>query len=163
MRKAFMNLTAHFTLEELVFSSLAVRLKLDNTPSAEVIEHLKLLAMGLEQLRSRLAAPIHIDSGYRCPLLNAVVHGAVHSAHMSGYAADFVCPGFGSPLEIVRLIKNSDLIFDQCIEEGTWVHISLDPHSRREILVAHFGPEGTTYSRENATGAGPGRRSNSET
>src|SRR5262249_10185180 len=102
MRKAFMNLTAHFTLEELVFSSLAVRLKLDNTPSAEVIEHLKLLAMGLEQLRSRLAAPIHIDSGYRCPLLNSLIHGAVHSAHLLGYAADFVCPGFGSPQEIVR-------------------------------------------------------------
>src|SRR5947207_12171142 len=125
-----MNLTPHFTMEELVLSSIAVRLQIDNTPPPEVVEHLKILAAGLEQLRSLLAAPMHIDSGYRRPALNALVRGAMHSAHMSGYAADFVCPGFGPPPEIARAIQKSDLIFDPCIQEGSWVHLSFDPRRR---------------------------------
>ena len=141
-----MNLTTHFTLEELIFSSTATRLGIDNAPGVPIRENLRVLAEGLERVRTILGAPMHIDSGFRCPQLNQAVNGATESAHLIGYAADFVCSGFGTPLEIVNRLKTSDVMFDQCIEEGTWVHISFDPQGRREILTAHFGPSGTTYT-----------------
>ena len=133
-----MQLTEHFSLEELGHRSTAIRLGIDNTPPDEILPNLKVLAQGLERVRSVLGHPIHIDSGYRCEILNAAVRGSKTSAHMQGWAADFICPAFGTPLEIVKVIVGSGIAFDQCIQEGTWVHISFDPQMRREVLTAHF-------------------------
>lgn len=141
-------LSPNFSLEEMVFSSTAQRLQIPNDPPAEIVEHLRVCATGLEQVRSILGDhPMHIDSGYRCPALNRAVCGAPSSAHLSGYAADFLCREFGEPIEIVRRLQASPwLTFDQLIQEGTWVHISFDPKCRRQVLTAHFGPNGTHYS-----------------
>jgi zinc D-Ala-D-Ala carboxypeptidase len=140
------RLTDHFSLPELTFSSTAVRLGIDNSPSDEIVAHLRVLARGLERVRALLGHPMHIDSGYRCEALNAAVNGSKTSAHMQGYAADFICPAYGDPLRIVQAITRSSLAFDQCIQEGTWVHISFDPRMRKEVLTAHFGAGGTTYT-----------------
>ncbi len=144
-----MQLTEHFKLEELAFSSTAIARGIDNTPPPELLSHLQLLAAGLEQVRALLDAPLHIDSGYRCGALNAIVRGVPSSAHVSGYAADFVCPQFGSPLEIVKAITRppSSIQFDQLIQEGTWVHISFAPTLRNEVLTAHFKSGKVSYSR----------------
>jgi Peptidase M15 len=142
-----MNLTEHFTLEELCFSSIAMARHIDNSPPPAVSEALGTLAAGLEHIRAELGAPMHIDSGYRCPALNRAVRGVSTSAHTTGYAADFICPAFGSPAEIVRhLAYNTALKFDQLIQEGTWVHVSFDPKLRRQVLTAHFGAGKTTYT-----------------
>lgn len=145
-----MNLSTHFTYEELTRSSTAERLGIDNSTTDEVAENLIVLANGLESVRRILGLfnqPIIIDSGYRCEELNTALHGAKDSAHMKGLAADFICPFVGDPLEIVNKIADSDLQFDQLIQEGTWVHISFDPRMRREVLTAHFGKDGTTYTK----------------
>jgi hypothetical protein len=143
-----MNLSDHFSLEELSFSSTATARGIDNTPTAEVVDHLRILAAGLERIRAILAAPLHIDSGYRSSELNRLVRGVPTSAHVSGFAADFVCLQFGSPLQIVyRLHNEPDLEFDQIIQEGTWVHISFAPTMRREVLTAHFSGGKATYTR----------------
>ena len=88
-----------------------------------------------------------------------MVRGVPTSAHCTGYAADFICPAFGTPLEIVRAIQahnahcieqcqGADVIsFDQLIEEGTWVHISFDPKMRGQALTAHFANGSATYTR----------------
>lgn len=140
------QLTEHFTLEELTFSSTAQRLGIDNTPSLETVSHLTTLAMGLEKIRTLLGYPLHIDSGYRCEALNREVNGARNSAHLTGYAADFICQQFGTPQQIVRAINASGIVVDQMIEEGTWVHVSFDPQMRNQYLIAHFSPQGTTYT-----------------
>lgn len=140
------QLSEHFSLAELTASSTAQRLGIDNTPGLETITHLTALAGGLEQVRKLLCAPIHIDSAYRSPALNTAVRGAKDSAHLQGFAADFVCPQFGTPQEIAKLIAKSSIVFDQLIQEGTWVHISFAPKLRRQVLTAHFGAGGTTYS-----------------
>ena len=119
-----MMLTPHFSLAELTFSATAQRRQIDNSPPPSVLRNLNQLAVGLEDVRAALdGLPIRINSGYRCPALNRAVGGARLSAHMSGHAADFVCPDFGSPLEIVRALAKSDITFDKLIQEGTWVHI----------------------------------------
>ncbi len=141
------KLSEHFTLEELTFSATAQRKQIDNKPPAEVLENMKRLAAGLEEVRAALGnKPMRINSGYRSPKLNRAVGGARLSAHMAGYAADFVCPDFGSPLKIVKALAATGIQFDKLIQEGTWVHISFAPEARRQLLTAHFGPNGTSYT-----------------
>ena len=141
------KLSEHFTLEELTFSATAQRKQIDNKPPAEVLDNMKRLAAGLEEVRAVLGnKPMRINSGYRSPKLNRAVGGARLSAHMAGYAADFVCPDFGSPLKIVKALAATGIQFDKLIQEGTWVHISFAPEARRQLLTAHFGPNGTSYT-----------------
>ena len=137
-------MTQHFVLPEFLVSGKAQLLGIDNTPPQEVEIHLEFLMQELEQVRTLLGYPMHISSGYRCPQLNRAIGGSKDSAHMQGFAADFTCPQFGAPPEIVRRLAASGLRFDQLIQESTWVHISFDPRMRQEVLTAHFVPGGPT-------------------
>lgn len=133
-----MQLTNHFSLEEFTNSDYAIRNGVNNTASPNIIGNLKLTADGLEQVRKLLGKAINISSGYRCPTLNRAIGGVSSSAHVLGFAADFTCKEFGTPTDIVKAIKASDIKFDQCICEGTWVHISFAPAMRQETLLATF-------------------------
>ena len=44
---------------------------------------------------------------------------------MLGLAADFVAPNFGTPFQIAIAIQESDIVYDQLIQEHSWVHIGL--------------------------------------
>lgn len=129
------RLSEHFDLAEFTVSRTAARKGLDNTPPQEVVDRLRATAAHLEVIRALLGRPLLISSGYRAPAVNAAVGGAVGSAHVLGYAADFVSPGFGDPLAICRAIVAAGVRFDQMIEEGTWVHLSFDPRMRGEVLT----------------------------
>lgn len=133
-----MNLSPHFTLEELIHSQTADRKGLDNTPNAPILNNLTITAANLENVRKLLGNPISISSGYRSPAVNRAVGGVATSAHTQGWAVDFICPAFGSPKEIVDAIKAEGIKLDQCIEEGTWVHISFAPTMRNIYLKATF-------------------------
>lgn len=137
-----MKLTEHFTLAELTQSSTALRTGIKNSPSPHTIANLKVLAEGLEQVRSLLNAPIFITSGYRSPTLNRFIGGSQSSAHCLGFAADFKCPQFGAPVDIVAAIKASGIKYDQCINEGFWVHLSFAPELRQQTLSALFDNRG---------------------
>lgn len=143
-----MNLTLHFMLDEFTNSQTAVRLGINNDPPPAVVENLRRLARALESVRSLLGGAIIISSGYRSPELNEIVKGSKASAHLRGLAADFTAPQYGTPRDCALAISRSDLIFDQVIEEGRWVHFGLaESEPRREILTAHFGAGGVTYTR----------------
>jgi zinc D-Ala-D-Ala carboxypeptidase len=132
-----MKLSPHFSLAEFVFSSTALAEKIDNTPPTEVIERLKLTAVGLERIRSALGdRSIKITSGYRSPELNQKIGGVKTSQHLRGEAVDFVCPSFGTPKEIVFALSEAvvELQIDQIIHEGTWVHVSFTPKPRGMVL-----------------------------
>lgn len=144
-----MNLTDHFTLEELVHSNEGVRRNIDNTPPDELLPNLKRVAETMEQVRTLLGGkPIIVSSGYRGPRLNVVIGGATKSAHMQGLACDFICPAFGTPLEIATLLADALTDFDQLIWEGTWVHLGLaEGVQRREVLTAKFPKGRAVYTR----------------
>ena len=140
-------MTTHFPLSELTESDTAIRLSLNNVPPPVVMQNLDTLAHGLEQVRSYLGnKPMYVTSGYRSQAVNHAVGGALLSAHMQGWAADFVCPEYGTPLQIVQAISRSPISFDQCIQEGRWVHISFAPERRGKVLTAHFSKTGVTYT-----------------
>lgn len=131
-----MQLSPHFTLAELTVSQSAARLGIDNNPPPEVIKNLERTALGLEGVRMLLGAPVLISSGYRSPVLNMEIGGAKNSQHMTGQAVDFICPGFGSPAQIVKTIVNSGMQFDQVILEfDRWVHLSFSDKPRRQALI----------------------------
>lgn len=132
-----MYLSTHFLLDELTHSQTASRQGIDNTPDAQTIERLKKTCYGLEEVRILLGGyPIHISSGYRSAAINSAVGGSQGSQHLLGQAVDFTCPRFGTPKEIVRKIKDSNIQYDQLIEEfGQWVHISFSDRNRRHALI----------------------------
>lgn len=142
-----MYLTANFTLDEFTTSETAERKGIDNTPNDEVKDNLLQLAQRLESVRYVLDnKPIIIKSGYRSPKLNSAIGGAKTSQHILGQAVDFICPQYGTPLEICREIMHGSMIkFDQLIQEGGWVHLSIADIPRMETLTAHFGKT-TTYT-----------------
>lgn len=134
-----MNLSPHFTYEEMTDSQVAARNGLDNTPSPAVLENLKFTCQNLEYVKALLNdLPILISSGYRSPAVNKAAGSvAKHSQHMEGQAADFKCPKFGTPRQIVEKIKASNIQYDQLILEfDSWVHISfVKTGSRKQVLV----------------------------
>lgn len=147
-----MNLTPHFTLEELTHSQQAVRARIDNTPDRNALLNLTEMASLLESVRKLLGEyPINISSGYRCNKLNTLIGGSKSSQHLQGLAVDFICPGYGTPKEICQSLLDSGLKFDQMIYEGTWVHLSLAEPARPlrgEVLTAIFEPGRKTQYKE---------------
>jgi zinc D-Ala-D-Ala carboxypeptidase len=136
-------LSEHFSLDELTASQTAVRRGIDNGPTPAVLGNLRTVAGQMERVRDLLGGrPVNVSSGYRSPALNKAVGGAAGSAHVTGWAVDFTCRSFGSPLEVARAIAASDLQYDQLIHEyGRWVHISFAPALRQMDLT--IGPKGT--------------------
>ncbi|AOS80270.1 hypothetical protein Q5W_15475 [Hydrogenophaga sp. PBC] len=137
-----MQLTPNFTLAELLQSDTAERRGIPNVPTAQALLAIqRQLAPGLQRIRDLLGAPLIVSSGYRSPALNAAIGGSRNSQHTRGEAADFRAPGYGSPLEICRLLTahKERIGFDQLIEEGTWVHVSfVATRPRGQVLTAHF-------------------------
>lgn len=141
-----MNISEHFTLEEMTISETAIRRGIANTPGVVELNNLKRTASIMEEVRSLLGSPIRISSGYRCLALNRAIGSGDNSAHVKGLAIDFTCPGFGTPKEICKKIASSSIKFDQLIYEGTWVHIGLRiGEPRRQVMTAVFGGKKTNY------------------
>lgn len=131
---------ANFTIGELIQSSTASRLGIDNNPTPTVRVHLTETITLLESIRAEweeycaehsLGTPaIRITSGYRSPELNKAVGGVKTSAHVEGYAADLQ-PVNGKQTEFERFMANEfskkGYAFDQIIIEKSntsrWVHV----------------------------------------
>jgi uncharacterized protein YcbK (DUF882 family) len=95
---------------------------------AEVIPNLHELAKNLQALRAFFNKPIIILSGYRSPSWNKQVHGAPHSQHMLGKAADIICPAISmealkSAIELE--IKRGNMKQGGIGIYDTWVHYDI--------------------------------------
>lgn len=120
-----MNLSKHFTLDELCYSDIAKRHSLDNTPDRFTISNLTRLAYLLEDVRTLFDKPIHINSAYRSIPVNSLLGSKPTSQHCIGCAADIRIDGL-TPEDIVKRIMNSKIQYDQLIREfDSWVHISV--------------------------------------
>lgn len=143
-----MQLSPHFHLSELTVSQTAARRGIPNSPDAAMIAQLKRTAARMEQVRAILGSnPILISSGYRSPAVNKAVRGSRTSAHMTGHAVDFTCPGFGSPYQVALKLSQELPDFDQLIQEfGQWVHVGFGPGQRNQLLTAAKVNGRTVYS-----------------
>jgi uncharacterized protein YcbK (DUF882 family) len=129
-----MKLTEHFDLQEFTYSETAKRYGIKNKPKTLIIDNIKTLCEEiLEPLRLEIGKPIHISSGYRCLELNKKVGGVPTSQHCLGQACDFVVEGM-TPYEVVKVILELNLPFDQVGLYDTFVHISYGERHRRHLF-----------------------------
>lgn len=121
-----MNLSPHFTLEELTRSDAAVRNGWDNTPNDTEIANLTRLAQLLEKVKEAVGGkPVMINSGFRSKQVNDAVGSKDSSQHRKGCAADFRVPGM-TPRQVVDACIAASVPFDQIILEfDSWTHISV--------------------------------------
>jgi hypothetical protein len=118
-----MNLTEHFSLEELTATDHRT---LDNTPNDSERANLQRLAEFLEQVKTALGGkPIMVNSAFRSKQVNDAVGSKDTSQHRIGCAADIRVPGM-TPDEVVKAIIAAGLPYDQLIREfDRWTHISV--------------------------------------
>lgn len=148
-----MNLSENFTLEELIRTSTG----LDNTPTEEQIENLRLLCVNVLQPARDALGPIRITSGFRSEAVNAKVGGAHKiengkkvptSQHCKGEAADLMMSG-GQKKLLDWIIANVE--FDQVISEfpdakgnPAWVHVSYAKGANRMQKLKAIKKNGKT-------------------
>ena len=132
-----MNLTTHFTLDELTHTDHRT---LDNTPNDDELKNLTRLAEFLEQVKTVLGGkPIMVNSAFRSKAVNDAVGSKDTSQHRIGCAADIRVPGM-TPDEVVKAVIASGIGYDQIIREfDRWTHISVpntkDMTPRRQALI----------------------------
>jgi hypothetical protein len=132
-----MNLSPHFTLEELTHTDHRT---LDNTPNEQELANLQRLAEFLEDVKEALGGkPIMVNSAFRSKQVNDAVGSKDTSQHRTGCAVDIRVPGL-TPDQVVRAIIASDLGFDQVIREfDRWTHISIPNQAggspRKQALI----------------------------
>lgn len=126
-----------FTKSELTRSDTARIRGIDNTPTPEASAALDALMRNvLDPIRRMWGKPIIVNSGYRCPKLNAAIGGSATSQHMKGEAADITAGDPTKNKELFDMIAQSAIPFDQLIDEKNyrWIHVSYRPNGRRNIL-----------------------------
>lgn len=132
-----MNLSEHFTLEELTHTD---HRELDNTPNDAERNNLNRLAEFLEQVKTVLGGkPIMVNSAFRSKAVNDAVGSKDTSQHRVGCAADLRVPSM-TPDEVVKAIIASGIGYDQVIREfDRWTHVSVpnEPSGtpRRQALI----------------------------
>ena len=124
-----MNLTQHFTLEELSHSDWAEAHGIKNYPGQQAQQNLmKLCVLILEPLRIAIGQPIRINSAYRCKAVNTGVGGVSTSHHLLGLAADIHFDNETQLNAIIKALhnnKNLDLALIERSKSSQWLHVQL--------------------------------------
>ena len=145
-------ISKHVSYREGVYSATATRRGIDNDPSDEQLDNMKLIAEKVfEPLRKYVCGPIKINSFFRCPKLNKAIGGSNKSQHCHGQAIDID--------DTYKVVANSDMYnyiknnldFDQLIWEfgdddnPNWVHVSyVSPEDNRNRCLRASKSGGTT-------------------
>ena len=147
-------ISKHISDREGVYSTTAIRRGLDNTPNAEQLLNMRLLAEKVfEPLREWVGGPIRINSFFRGEKLNKAIGGSSKSQHCKGQAMDIDDGGCNKTnAEMYRFIKD-ELEFDQMIWEfgdddnPNWVHVSYvsEDKNRNRCLKAYKDKGKTKY------------------
>ena len=152
MRKEkIVQLSDNFSLLELTKSQTAARKDIDNTPSPEHQENLKLLCTHiLQPVRDRFERVVSVSSGYRSEKLCLAIGSKTTSQHAKGQAADFEIYGLSNQ-ELATYIKEN-LDYDQLILEywkkedpnSGWVHCSFNLEGNRKQYLKAYKENGRT-------------------
>ena len=146
-----MKLSENFSLIELTKSQTAERKGIDNDPSAEHQENLKLLCTHiLQPVRDHFERVVSVSSGYRSKELCLAIGSKITSQHAKGQAADFEIYGLSNQELAIWIHENLD--YDQLILEywkkedpnSGWVHCSYKGNANRKQSLKAYKENGRT-------------------
>ena len=148
-----MKLSKYVSLAEVTRSDTAKRRGIDNSPTAEHQENLKVICEEVfDKVREYFGVPLFISSGYRSAALNKAIGGSATSDHNNGRALDLDQDGHGNGvtnMDVFKFIKDN-LEFDQLILEHRradgdcdWVHVGYRKGAnRKKVLEAYRDANG---------------------
>ena len=146
-----MNLTANFSLSEMVKSETALRHDMDNTPGEAEIASLRLLCEKiLQPVREHYGKGVKVNSGYRHPEVNAKVGGSKTSDHCKGQAADIEIPGIPNADLAIWIMDNLEYtqlileFYTPGVPDSGWVHVSYDPENLKKQNLTATKKDGKT-------------------
>jgi len=129
----------NFKGNEFIASDTAKKHGIDNSVyDATVLANLNRTADKAQEIRNLLGKTLKINSGYRCLELNRKLGSKDTSQHVKGQAIDFICPKSGVPEDIIHLLKRENVIVDQCLMEGTWIHLSIREFGKNRNQFAYY-------------------------
>ena len=146
-----MMLSKNLSLSEMTKSTTAKRRGIDNSPTEEHIENMKVLAEKIFQpIRDYFGVPFSISSGYRSKALNEAIGGSKTSQHCLGEAIDIDdVYSKATNADFFNYIK-ARLEFDQLIWEfgddnnPAWVHVSYRLGNNRMRVLKAIKENGRT-------------------
>ena len=117
------TISENFSFSEFERSDTAKKCGIINVISTAKVRDsiVELVNTVLQPLRTAVGIPMPVNSGYRCPELNAAVGGVPTSQHMKGEAADIAT---SAPVLLARKAVELGLPFDQIGLYPTFVHFS---------------------------------------
>lgn len=125
----------YFNIQELIYSAVAEKNNIDNTPGLEELDAMHwLVSEVLDPARERLGMPIYVNSCFRSKELNKKVGGVPDSQHVKGQAADIYCNDMEALLEILKTLD-----FDQLIIYSTkgFYHVSYTTRRRNRNQILY--------------------------
>ena len=151
-----MKLSNNFSLKEMVKSQTAERKGINNNPSEDHMNNLKLLCENvLQPVRDHFGKVVTVSSGYRSPELCEAIGSSKNSQHAKGQAADFEIFDVSNQELVIWIDKNLD--YDQMILEfwkgpdepnSGWVHCSYKKEGNRKQLLRAYKEDGITKYEE---------------
>lgn len=146
-----MKIGNNISYNQALKSDTAIRLGIDNTPSAVHLEAMQLLCEKVVDKLYEVFPSMTFNSFYRSPKLNLAIGGSATSQHCRGEAIDLDSKNDEFNKAIFEYIKEH-LDYDQLIMEfpkngiPSWVHVSYKKSgNRKEILVAEKVKGKTVY------------------
>lgn len=132
------KISEHYSIFDVVNSATAIVKKIDNRPTVQNITNATALA---KNVLEKIPFPFRINCWLRNEALNKAVGGVMPnpkkktlgSQHIYGQAID-ITPTKDA-IELVYQWIKKNLIYDQLIHEGTWIHVSFSlVKNRRQSL-----------------------------
>ena len=145
-----MNLTRNFSLSELTKSDTAIRMGINNNPSAEQIEKLKALCENILQPVRDHFGRVKITSGFRSTQLCIAINSSANSQHAKAEAADFECPGVDNAelFDWIKLNLQPDQLILEFYTPGEpnsgWIHCSVTEGTPRKQFLHAYREDGKT-------------------
>ena len=146
-----MKISKHISYNQAIKSDTAIRLGIDNTPSASAVEAMTLLCEKVIDPLYEVFPSMTFNSFFRSSKLNTAIGGSATSQHVRGEAIDLDSKDNAFNKAIFDyIVKNLD--FDQVIyeygndEQPDWVHVSFKKTGNRKQVLRAIKVKGkTTY------------------
>lgn len=100
----------YFSLREAIWSDTALKHKINNIPSKEILSNIQYIAKQLDLVRAIYGKPIFVSSWYRNEDINNRIGGVADSYHTQGLAVDIYANDMDALLEALKKIKYDKLI-----------------------------------------------------